>query len=583
MQYGYVGYCRKEQWFWFSRVIPLLLYFSFFLSKNIYAGTPPPEKFPVVSEPNQHNNKDRHAVFQLLYLPVISAATSYLYKAKELLGSCGECCCILGRSRPHHRLKPNLKSDHAKYLVVLLKKITAREKGLNETDKEKLIGFWQVLQQEESDLIQLLRSRGKHSEYEVPEEGLALFIFNQLPAETVSLLKNLLLMPESSISAEDMDGYLEDIPDAGWVEKDGTLVNFTKYAYLDPGWAMSLAYYLGVITGIIPKADMAPPVIVDRTDKEIFKVVICGDWGTGAWSDGAYDCPALEIMTAMQKHEADAAIHLGDEYYAGTEKTVTGQPGEEYTHFVKYWQPNAQECFALGSNHGMYDGECGYRNVLLKSPLFKSQQGSNCFAIELPQWIIVGLDTARPDESYLFKKGGIDEVQSKFLQQIMEKGKKIVLLTHHNAISIDGTTQTEIWPEIVTAMRGRQPDYWLWGHQHLGIVYGSTSAAGKTKARCLGNGGIPVGKASELFQKDGVTLHPQILYYAHTPMPDPDDMQKNRVLNGFAVFTFTEGDVVEEFYNQKGILEWSSASGDSTAPEFQTLWRDHKPNAVTVH
>ena len=53
-----------------------------------------------------------------------------------------------------------------------------------------------------------------------------------------------------------------------------------------------------------------------------------------------------------------------------------------------------------------------------------------------------------------------------------------------------------------------------------------------------------------------------MLYYAKTPMPKPDSLQTNRVLNGYAVLTLTPTGIQEDFYEvaPNGIVTkaWSS-------------------------
>ncbi|MCL6271231.1 hypothetical protein M3P05_14995 [Sansalvadorimonas sp. 2012CJ34-2] len=429
--------------------------------------------------------------------------------------------------------------------------------------QEDLAAFWQELQLEEKTLVQFFSSKGCDTSFDLPESGLSLYILNSLPSNTVATMQNILGMPRTTLDDQAVDKLLEGIPFSGWVGKDGSLFTFTKYAQFDPGWTTSLFYYIAVKTGLIKKAEMPPHQPIDLSLWDKFTVIMNGDWGTGYWQDGAKDCPAKQVMASIQRHRADIAVHLGDEYYAGTNTTVAGAPGEEATHFSDLWDPRTQYSFALGSNHGMYDGENGLVHQTLASPTFAAQGGTSIFVIKTRYWNIVGLDSARDNPSTLFEVGYIGQNQITLLQQVGADGKKVMILTHHNALSLDGKERMPIWSQVVKAL-GRDPDYWVWGHKHIGTAYSSFSAAGNTKAFCFGHGAIPVGVASQLLQADGSFI-PQVTYYAHTPLPDPDIAQEKRVMNGYALFDFNGDSVMVQMYNQLGQLEWNSGTAGNAA------------------
>ena len=122
-------------------------------------------------------------------------------------------------------------------------------------------------------------------------------------------------------------------------------------------------------------------------------------------------------------------------------------------------------------------------------------------------------------------------------------------MTHHNGLTFDGTTKMSIWDDMaktVGAYTGqpRTPDFWYWGHLHLGTVYNANSAAGTAcKCRCVGHSAFPFGDAYgiELQQKN-------VDYNAKTPIaPNNVKMQ-----NGFAILTLRpDGSITETFYEVK--------------------------------
>gem|GEM_PF-3707507 len=455
--------------------------------------------------------------------------------------------------------------EHLNYLNELLDWVD--RKGLSDQQHKAARQFWAELTEREQDVLAMLDDPAS----EAPEDGsVLLFFLNHHDDELADRLRLNLDLPASGISENDFqrllsptgkasttDGELSflDIPIEGKLDSGGNLYNFTKYAQLDPGWSTSLAYYLGYRMGHITLAPVGEPVTVDLSDKGDISVLVVGDWGTGYWDDGSNTSPAQQVMVSMQSHPADLTIHLGDEYYAGTRETVSGSPGEEAFNFTSIWNPGTEYSFALGSNHGMYDGENGLRYITLNSPKFAAQKQATTFGIILQDWVIVGLDTARYDTSDLFLKGALNDAQGAFLQQMGQLGKKVMVVTHHNGLTLDGSQQNNpLWGQMKQYL-GREPDYWIWAHIHQGVAYSDQSAAGDTVARCWGHGAIPVGRASVMYQSNG-SLVPEVAYYSDTPYPDPDREQELRILNGYGLLNFSGTTVTEQMYDQHGNLQW---------------------------
>jgi 3',5'-cyclic AMP phosphodiesterase CpdA len=218
----------------------------------------------------------------------------------------------------------------------------------------------------------------------------------------------------------------------------------------------------------------------------------------------------------------------------------------------------------MNGNHEMYDWGKGYFEQILTHPTFSVQQRTSYFSIEFGDWFVVGLDVAYFDDSPILSDGALTDANQKaFLKDIRTRAdrekKKVLLLTHQTGISRDGTKRTKLWSEIAAAdALGKAPDYWYWGHEHLGIVYSSSSAAGpNTVARTVGHGALPQSDAWRLEEHLGVGK--PIAWYARTPYNDGIPAHRRRVMNGFAVVTLTrDGRLTEKFINQKGDVEWAS-------------------------
>jgi hypothetical protein len=254
------------------------------------------------------------------------------------------------------------------------------------------------------------------------------------------------------------------------------------------------------------------------------------------------------VINQITDQQPDLSVHLGDVYYGGTE-------AEEREFLTMPWRVGRLGAFALNSNHEMFNGGRGYFTVALDphGP-FGSQQQTSYFAIEGEDWVVLGLDTAYYDESAGFMDGAlIDPQQVAFVRRFSSK-RCVIVLTHHNAFNASGSALVEnpksgaLFDNVVAALDGRAPDFWYWGHLHLGAVYKGVpwdptrGAAPTTKCRCLGHGALPFGRPYYLDQQPD-----NVDYCARTPLVVPvDPFQRFRVKNGWTMLTIGPGGLSEE-------------------------------------
>ncbi|KZS42343.1 hypothetical protein AWE51_02570 [Aquimarina aggregata] len=468
--------------------------------------------------------------------------------------------------------------DQQEFLKEMEKKLSSHfDQNLSKDIISKIPQFWEFLIGCEKSL------NDRHFPLEKDrydkEYGFALYLLNhEIPSSLTNLLKRMYKMPDSSI---DFDKLIKDIEDEGWLSGDGSLYAISKYAALDPGWFISLLDYLWY-KYLDPKgvhdfkeANIIIPAHSEPLPTNI-SIAVIGDWGTGVWEDGNEKyCPAQLVIDGLKNLEKqpDIIIHLGDVYYAGTEN-------EELKNFVNMLPDEYKnKVFTLNSNHEMYNGANGYFNEALSSSFLTQQSETSYFAIEINDWIIVALDSAYYDESNLYLKGALtnskvqNNSQIKFLTEMANKQKQLILMTHHNGITYDASElNNPLWDQVIGALGGAAPDVWYWGHIHNGIVYKEdlditnsykTIGGNPSKLRCCGHAAIPFGNASGL-NVDGKVID-DVLYYAHTPMnaPNPDPTQKLRVLNGFAILEINNKELFETFYevsntSRTPIKKWSS-------------------------
>jgi len=354
-----------------------------------------------------------------------------------------------------------------------------------------------------------------------------------------------LLLAHSALS-NDSDGVLASL-DAGAVvdvDPDGVIWGTGKYEELDPGWAEAFAVYL---ESLLPAFGgkhpfIAAPQVIQVPDN--VQIGLAGDWGTGDWRTAANPAPSTDVGNHMEILQPHLTIHLGDVYYAGTSD-------QEQHLLVNLWPRGSIGSLALNSNHEMYSGAKPYF-AAISNPPFAVQQGCSYFALENSNWVIVGLDSAYfSPESGLYMDGSLGPdggTQVQFLQQQAAKGKKIIVLTHHNGLTEDGSSATNLWKQVMSAFAaGTGPACWYWGHVHAGVVY-EPKSPGNVLGRCCGHGALPWGQASQL---DG---NPNVLWYEHRFAKDPDIPQ--RVLNGFAMLYLDGPNIHEVFYDENGGVAW---------------------------
>jgi hypothetical protein len=339
----------------------------------------------------------------------------------------------------------------------------------------------------------------------------------------------------------------------GGVDGNGAIWGTARYEQLDPGWLESFAEWLEHL--IIGRHGFVEKPVTYGIPR-VATIGIAGDWGTGDWRGDANrassnPAPSTRVRLKLSELAPALTVHLGDVYYAGT--------GVEEQHLLtRLWPTGSQAAATLNSNHEMYSGAGPYYKAIARAP-FDSQGGCSYFSCENDDWVIVGLDSAYfSDEAGLYDHGALfdgtgNRAQVDFLEAQARKGKRIIVLTHHNGLSPDGTRPTLLWQHVTTALRGAVgPVYWYWGHVHSAVVYQPTSVGDLSmQCRCCGHGGLPGGPASVLNNHEGT-----VQWYERRSAGDIDIPV--RILNGFAAVHLDGPTITETFYDENGDVAWSS-------------------------
>jgi cholesterol oxidase len=318
----------------------------------------------------------------------------------------------------------------------------------------------------------------------------------------------------------------DDLPTV--VNLDGSLLGCRRWELLDPRWGECLINWVKHLELRAPFG-AEPAMIAIPNDVNL---ALVGDWGTG---DTEHHSGAMRVAGAVRALNPDFTVHLGDVYPAGTAR-------DEINNMAA-WPQGKLGSFALNSNHEMYDGGFGYFAELARN--FPLQRGTSYFSMQNDHWIIAGLDSAYYSEKAdLYMDGNLEKVQMDWLAA-MPKGRKVMILSHHQAYDITGAEQTLLYAQVRAAL-GRDPDYWYWGHLHNVICY---EAKGGFRGRCIGHGAIPYGYARELEENS-------LVNWVESELAGDADYPE-RVFNGFASVRLNGDQLTEQLFGEDGSVRWT--------------------------
>jgi len=341
----------------------------------------------------------------------------------------------------------------------------------------------------------------------------------------------------------------KDVP--SYASSDGAIIGVHKYDQTDPRWILSALNMLVSEKVPFPQPSGPDDQQITLPDQDLM-MAVAGDWGTGLYSSN-------QIAKWMASKNPDLTLHIGDVYYSGT-------PEEVKKKFIGRFPAGRLGSFALNSNHEMYCGGHGIFEVTLKDPDFALQNGKTFFSLQNSRWQIIGLDTAyESHQAQLYQNGVLGQPQLDWftaqLQKAKAAGRKVVLFTHHNPISVDGGAQDSgMMQQIFGAAdkAGNMFDYWFFGHEHAAAVYAPMQWQFRmVQPRVIGHGGIPYVPSTIGDKGAGVkVIWTETEHYA-VGKGDP-----TTGLNGFATLTFPlAGDeIIENYYDDSGNLRYTTGT-----------------------
>jgi len=382
----------------------------------------------------------------------------------------------------------------------------------------------------------------------------------------LSELVKLGVVPKPTVTVAEWRFLVKKVAKDEAVSPDGSVYGYKTYEQLDLWWAASLINSLTTLIwakfGTTPRVAKLPDTVA---------IGIVGDWGTGFAPKYKGRNPAQKVMQSLLAQKPDYIVHLGDVYYSGTPDNVTFvHANEERDNLVRCWPRGRKPgtSYALNSNHEMYSLGRGFFGNALADANFKHQAKTSYFLLQNAHWQVFGLDSAyaSPDRS-TFMQGCLDPTQIAWLKKVRDPRRRSIVMTHHNPLSVYGKGTYGLWAQLEQGFKGRQPDYWYWGHIHNGIVYkcaGRTpDARNATKARCIGHSAIPFGFAWGLTKPQTLlaaapgaqptAFQPidTVEYFAHEQVPGSPYIK-----NGYGILRLSGAGISEEIYDEDGEMTW---------------------------
>jgi hypothetical protein len=334
------------------------------------------------------------------------------------------------------------------------------------------------------------------------------------------------------------------------------LLHPLQYGPDDPGWVIDIAG--SMLDRLADGNHRFNPLPARQEITDTARVVAVGDWGTGIPRARAVaGFMADEVAGALAEGREAHVVHLGDVYYSGTPDEV-----DRHVLAAGLWPVTTEQAhggvtsWSLNGNHDMYGGGYGYFNRLLKDPRFAAQRSSDdlttsFFELVAPSWEFVALDTAwDPDVLSHGRSGVLEDPQAEFAVRVAaearEAGRKLVLLSHHQLVSVyDRADLGTVLPiKLKPVLDSGQVTAWLWGHEHR--CMGFEPVSGVNSPRCIGHGGVPV-----LMQHD-----------VDDPVPPPGAWEERDYLEqdgdhwqrfGFAVLDLANDHIAVRYRNELGV------------------------------
>ncbi len=361
------------------------------------------------------------------------------------------------------------------------------------------------------------------------------------------------------------------------------LENELTDSFCDPRWAECVAafleYYAAHRLPIYHERQIESwPLPAGKTSDRL-TVGVLGDWGSGAEV-------AVGLLDKMvEVADPDLIIHVGDVYYAGTEREFRHNFNGPLNAVRARHRPIP--VYNLPGNHDYYSGGRGFYqstaqlNQQPHAPAGTPIQTTSFFCLRNAGWQLQGMDTGYHDHNY-FKVGQditkLRDSEVPWHQQMLASAedRRVILFSHHQLFSAfsnigtekEGTAEPGNYNKFLYEVFGPHIDAgqiaaWLWGHEHLLEVY--DSYMGLDKGRCVGHSAFPQLTARGHYE----VAHEQVPL-----VPDPNN-PSDFIKLGTSGEVYNHGFAVLELGdNQHGTASYYQMPGDGSSDECTLQYRE---------
>jgi hypothetical protein len=257
--------------------------------------------------------------------------------------------------------------------------------------------------------------------------------------------------------------------------------------------------------------------------KDNATVALFSDFGTGK----AHSYYISKFITQAQP---DAAIHLGDVYYAGRPAEVTKYYDAPLSRLVA-----SHELWSIAGNHDYYaagqpffDGLDTRRNA---GPLHR-QEGSY-FVLDSSNFRIIGID-GEYHSGTRYSEPKLRNWLTAEIAAAKTGGKQVILLSSDEPYGHDATAPEDLLADITSNLDPSHIDLWFWGNTHYCAFYRpSDRLHSKFYGSCIGHGGYPYKRLQTSASPSEIATH---LWAETEPrFPSWTEARQDMGNNGFVI------------------------------------------------
>ncbi len=226
-------------------------------------------------------------------------------------------------------------------------------------------------------------------------------------------------------------------------------------------------------------------------------VALFSDFGTGKPH-------SYYISKFITQAQPDAAIHLGDVYYAGRPAEVQRYYDAPLARLVA-----SHELWSIPGNHDYYasgqpffDGLDGRR----AAGVLHRQEGSY-FVLDSSSFRIIGID-GEYHSGTRYKEPKLRTWLAEEVAAAKKGGKQVILLSSDEPYGHGASAPEALLDDVTSELNPTDIDLWFWGNTHYCAFYRpSDKLRAKFYGSCIGHGGYPYKRLETSHSPNEVATH----------------------------------------------------------------------------